>query len=177
MDKNHLIFFIGDSIIQGLDNKTIHQNSENYGIGGDTTFGMLSRLPTIPNIFNADTALISIGINDFWFGSPSDIIFDTYDDIINFFPKSTKVLVNSIIPVDNKIPSLPKNSLIDSTNKQIHELCSSFDNCKFCDSNSALKDNKNDLQQQFHIGDGVHLSNKGYQVLTDIFIKKIRSSQ
>lgn len=68
MDGNVLtgsVIFFGDSITQGLCVSAVASHSVNYGIGSDTTFGVLERLKYYRSINRADVVVISIGVNDF----------------------------------------------------------------------------------------------------------------
>ena len=58
------VIFIGDSITQGLATSAISQLSVNYGIGSDTTLGVIERLDTYHSINTAKAVVIAIGIND-----------------------------------------------------------------------------------------------------------------
>jgi len=58
------VIFIGDSITQGLCVSAIASPAVNYGIGSDTTVGILQRLPYYNSIKRASAVVLAIGIND-----------------------------------------------------------------------------------------------------------------
>ncbi len=68
------VLFIGDSFIQGLCVTEVAAKSINYGIGGDTTEGLLARLPHYPSLNRARAVVVSVGENDLRKGrTPADI--------------------------------------------------------------------------------------------------------
>src|ERR1700743_2784823 len=58
------VLFLGDSFIQGLCVAEAADHGINYGIGGDTTEGLLSRLSVYASLARARAAVIAIGDND-----------------------------------------------------------------------------------------------------------------
>ncbi len=168
------IVFIGDSIIQEMPISQITPNGVNYGIAGDTTKGLIDRLDTISPLNNAAAVVTLIGINDFWFYGKEKII-DYYKLLLDIMPQKTKVIVNSILPIDDEYDSLPNNDLIDSVNSHIEQLCDLNDRFYYCDSNNRLKDSEGTLDRNFHIGDGLHLSEIGYVVLMQSIALKLKN--
>ena len=59
-----LVYFIGDSHIQGLATQSVSRRSVNYGIGSDTTAGVLKRLSKYQSLKNAKAVVLGIGFND-----------------------------------------------------------------------------------------------------------------
>ncbi len=167
------IIFIGDSIIQEMPVSQITPNAMNYGIAGDTTKGLIDRIDTISPLNNAAAVVTLIGINDFWFYGKEKII-DYYKLLLDIMPQKTKIIVNSILPIDEKYDSLPYNDLIDNVNTHIEQLCDLHDRFYYCDSNSSLKNSEGILDRNFHIGDGLHLSEMGYVVLMQSIAAKLR---
>jgi hypothetical protein len=68
------VIFIGDSITQGLAVTAVINPSVNYGIGSDTTVGVLNRLPVYKSIEKASTVVIAIGVNDMEYRSNEEIL-------------------------------------------------------------------------------------------------------
>ena len=165
MSTNNRIVFIGDSIVQEMPIDKITPHGENYGIAGDTTKGVIDRLDTISILNNACAIVVHIGINDFWFYG-KDKIIDYYKILLDIIPKNRATLINSILPIDEEYESLPYNHLIDETNKRIEQLCENYLQLHYCDSNSRMKNSAGYLDRDFHIGDGLHLSELGYLILT-----------
>ena len=62
--KNSVIF-IGDSLTQGFPVSAAWWPSTNYGIGADTTYGVINRLEQYTHsIANSQAVVLAIGIND-----------------------------------------------------------------------------------------------------------------
>ena len=94
------VVFIGDSITQGLCVSAITCPSVNYGIGSDTTLGVLQRLQDYRSIDRASAVLLAIGINDMKRRS-NDEIFENYRLIIEQIPKTTPIVFSAVLPLDH----------------------------------------------------------------------------
>lgn len=165
------IIFIGDSITQGLATSEVSDRSVNYGIGSDTTVGVLRRLKLYDSISEADAVVILIGVNDFRHRD-SDSIVTNYEKIINSISDSSKVVAVSILPIDEGLRSFnPSTEGIHASNNGIKSISRNHSNMTFCDVNSYLSNEKGDLEKRFHIGDGVHLNQQGNAIL----IQRLRS--
>lgn len=173
MSSKNRIVFIGDSIVQEMPIRQITPDGENYGIAGDTTKGVIDRLDTISILNKAYAIVIHIGINDFWFYG-KDKIVDYYKILLDIIPKNTTTVINSILPIDEDYESLPYNHQIDETNKRIEELCQNHQHLHYCDSNSRMKNSAGYLDRDFHIGDGLHLSELGYLMLIQSIASKLK---
>ncbi len=162
--------FIGDSITQGLATLAIENLSVNYGIGSDTTFGVLNRIKRYESLKRADAVVLAIGINDLR-RRGDEMIVDNYKKILDSIPRDIHVVVSAILPVDERVQRVKyKNKRILKINKLLRELSSKYKNVIFSDAGKLLKNPDNNLKPDFHIGDGVHLSSAGYQV----WIKELR---
>lgn len=168
------IVFIGDSIIQEMPISQITPHGVNYGIAGDTTKGLIDRLDTISLLNNAAAIVTLIGINDFWFYGKEKII-DYYKLLLDIMPQKTKVIINSILPIDNGYDSLPNNDSIDNVNSHIEQLCDLHTRFYYCDSNSHLKNSAGILDRDYHTGDGLHLSETGYAILMQSIALKLKA--
>ena len=157
--------FIGDSLIQGLSVNAVSENSVNYGIGSDTTIGLLQRLKIYDSINRASAVFILIGVNDFRYRNSHSIIAN-YERIVDRLPASLKVFAVSILPIDERTGSFVlSNEGILSANSGIKRLTKSRRHVKYCDANSDLVGSDGNLRADFHVGDGVHLSEIGSEVL------------
>ncbi len=56
------VVFVGDSLTQSLYVDAVARPSVNYGIGGDTTVGVLGRLPEYRSILCASAVVMAIGV-------------------------------------------------------------------------------------------------------------------
>lgn len=159
---DNAVLFIGDSITQGLPTAAVHHPSVNYGIGTDTTRGVLKRIDTYQSVHRADAIVLAIGVNDQIFRQSSEMA-ENYRKILNTLPAGSDILVSAILPVDERVvDSAYNNERVLEFNEAIKQVSLSFDNTIFLDAGSLLKDNTGNLAEEFHIGDGLHLSTKGY---------------
>ena len=113
------VIFIGDSLIQGLAVSEIAPNSVNYGIGADTTLGVLTRLGFYKSLSRARIIFIMIGLNDLKRRSNAEIITN-YQKILEAMPKDRAVIIGAILPVDEKV------SQVGSRNKRIISVKTNF---------------------------------------------------
>ena len=162
--KKGAVLFFGDSITQGLATSAVAPYSENFGIGQDTTYGLLNRIGKYTSIKNASAIFIEIGVNDIQYRG-NDEIADNYRRILNKLPAGTHVCVSSILPVDERIGNkIPSSSRIFEINKLIKNAASSIGGVRYFDSSDRMVDESGNLRADFHVGDGVHLNQSGYGV-------------
>ncbi|MBL4763899.1 MAG: hypothetical protein JKX67_01245 [Colwellia sp.] len=164
--------FIGDSITQGLAVSAVSPLSVNYGIGSDTTLGVLERLPMYKSIDSAKSIVIAIGVNDLKRRGNNEILYN-YKKILEYIPHDKNIVISAILPVDENVQSVKvSNERIFNLNLELHELTRNYNNVVFVNSRSLLQNTDRNLKDNFHIGDGVHLSTDGYEV----WINQIKSA-
>ena len=163
------VLFVGDSFIQSMCVSAVINRAVNFGIGGDTTAGVLKRLPEYTSIKKAKAVVLEVGYNDLR-ERENDEILQNYRYIIKLIPPSTPVLFCSVLPTDERSRQERYNERIDRLNCGIAEVCSMMDNCYFVDIASDLKDREGNLSSDYHEGDGIHLNIDGYE----IFSQKLR---
>lgn len=172
--------FFGDSLTQSLAVSTIVKNAVNYGIGKDTSQGLLDRLAYYQSIKRAKNIVISIGTNDLKQHSATQIV-NNLTTIINSIRSQTTapIFVNEILLVDerNKRSKPRKNSVITDINKTLIQFISSIDNVTFIKVNHLLTDASNNLDTSYHVGDGLHLSTRGYQIWISQIQKALSSGK
>jgi len=162
--------FIGDSITQSLVTSAITNLSVNYGIGSDTTLGVLKRIEMYQSINRAKGVVIAVGINDLPLRDNVDII-SNYEKILHFLPKELPIVVSAILPVDESITSLDlMNSRISELNQSLSDLASKYRNVEFLNAGSFLQGSDLNLKSEFHVGDGIHLNSLGY----NLWIEQLR---
>ena len=167
---NDSVIFIGDSITQGLCVSCVAKGSANYGIGGDTTLGVLKRIAKYHSIKNSKAVVLAIGLNDLDKRDDEEIL-GNFKEIIHMIPLRIPMIVSGVLPVDESFTLSParKNNRIRELNNKIMLLCRKYKNSIFFNSTSNLVDRAGNLKRQFHTGDGVHLSTDGYKVwITDL---------
>lgn len=149
---------IGDSITQGL----LYPRFVNFGISGDTTYGVLNRLDKYQSIGRAKKVILLIGVNDLERRSNDEIIAN-YRQILAKVPHD-KLIVFSILPVTHerelKQPNM-LNSRIVNINKSLAQLCND-NSVRFIDMRADFIDNQGYLKQQY-TSDGLHLNTNGYK--------------
>lgn len=160
------VLFIGDSITQSLATSAITNRSVNLGIGADTTLGVIKRLPLYKSIDRASAVVLAIGVNDIYEGVDRLDTSVNYKNILNHIPSHIAVIASSVIPIDSVAQRKGfTNADIVLLNKDIKSLTEEHENVVYLDTYGDLKDETGYLRKAFHIGDGVHLSDKGYSIL------------
>jgi len=163
--------FIGDSITQGLATSAVSTLSINYGIGSDTTQGVLKRITAYQSLHKAKAMVLAIGVNDLKRRNDQEIIAN-FQKILTLIPTDLPVILSAILPVDETVPSMKlKNKRITHLNKLIFELANKFTNVIFLDASQQLQSVDLNLNSHFHIGDGLHLNAQGY----DVWIEQLKS--
>lgn len=164
--KTRKIVFLGDSRIECAEWSELLGTSEisNRGISGDTTAGILRRLPaSLPD--NGVLCIIQAGVNDLSNGYSVDFVINQYRDILNYLlvQKHSRVIVTSIILVGENHPSLL--APINECNRKLQSLASSA-GADWVDFNPSLCAD-GFLPAQYS-NDGVHLNGGGYEVLVKV---------
>lgn len=163
VDKNVAdgsVIFIGDSLVRGLAVSAIYPQSVNYGIGFDTTLGVLSRINEYKSIKKAKVVVLAIGINDLSRRSNREII-QNYRKIIAIL-EDKRIIISSIFPVaEVESRRIGQNNRIININKGLKKISQELSNVLFLDMKPHFSDNNNQLRSELHIGDGVHLNKEG----------------
>lgn len=159
------VVFIGDSHTQGLCADAVIMPSVNYGIGSDTTVGVLSRLPKYCCLKRASAVVLAIGINDMKWRDNAAILAN-YKNILQALPSECPIVVSALFPVDATALKDPRfsNTRVREFNQALDGLCGTDWRCVFVDVSSKLADEGGSLSKGLQDGDGVHLNNDGYQL-------------
>ena len=166
------VIFIGDSITQGLAVIAVSPKSVNYGIGSDTTIGVLERIPAYKSLSHAKAIIIAIGVNDLR-RRDNDEIIKNYKQILKKLPENIPIIANAILPVDEEIRNQTRrNDRISSLNIALNSICDGYKNVYFVNLSKQLIDSGNNLADSYHVGDGIHLNTKGYNV----WIKELKKA-
>ena len=180
VDKNvtdGAVIFIGDSLVQGLAVSSIAPKAVNFGIGNDTTEGVIKRLPLYSSLGGAKTIVLSIGINDLK-NRKIEAIVKSYRKILQLLPASVPVLLNAILPVDERVKKRRHlNSRIRRLNEQIKKLSEQHTNIRFLDMTALLTNEDGNLLKKYHVGDGLHLNASGNIVWIQALTHSILSKQ
>jgi lysophospholipase L1-like esterase len=157
------VIFIGSSLIQGLSVAAVAREAVNFGIGTDTTAGVLNRLSNYKSIRQASALVIYVGGNDFKRRN-NDEILKNYSEITQLIPPQVPVVVNAILPVDENARSdlAGRNARSKELNSRLKLLCANrAADCLFLDPTTRFIDSSGNLKKQYHDGDGVHLNGSG----------------
>jgi lysophospholipase L1-like esterase len=171
--------FIGDSITQGLCVSAVFNPSANYGIGNDTTLGVLKRLTKYESLKRASIAILEVGVNDLRFRKDEEIL-SNYSSILQLLPAHLTVVVSAILPVNEGIDHKLRgyNARIGELNSTLKVLCESQKSrCTYVDPGQALIDSSGSLSTNYQEGDGLHLNGEGYGVWIQELKKGIKAAQ
>jgi lysophospholipase L1-like esterase len=167
VDKNvspGSVIFIGDSLVQGLAVSEIGPKAVNFGIGHDTTEGLLNRLPHYQSIKRAKALVIAIGFNDL--NKIDDhTLMANYDSIFATIDEHVAIFISAIHPVDEQLvdQSQISNQRIQAINSQLAEKARGKTNIYFSSVYAKLSKNGK-LDGRYHIGDGIHLNKQGNEL-------------
>jgi len=159
MGKEKFIF-IGDSLVADFDwqARMPFFDVKNYGVPGETTQGLLERLPSIiEKVDNPLIVLIMTGTNNVLNEDYSFV--DLLDKIIIELSNAnheTEIIVNSLFPIN--VPALSKEGII-RINKDIEELTRKTGSCFL-----NMYDRFENSEAQLFLEDGVHLNDKAYSL-------------
>ena len=175
---NGAIIFIGDSLTQSLCVSSVAQPAVNYGIGSDTSAGVLKRLEYYQSIKRAKAVILAIGTNDLRFRGNDEII-ENIEAIRLQIPSGTPVIISSVLPVDfeakdNWNPPNRRNR-VRELNERLKLFCIQAEHTWFVNTPSAMVDNAGNLRDDLHVGDGLHLSLKGNRIWGSALKNKIHS--
>lgn len=162
--ENDTNIFLGDSITEGLNVSAVKPKSVNFGIGGDTTKGIIDRIDDY-KIKDSQDIYLLIGINDLQFRKNEDVI-NNYNEIFSKLNKNNLYLT-SIMPLSKDYQDRNKdfsNERIILINKNLKQICEKNPKCKYIDIYEKLLDKNGFLDQKYHIGDGIHLNTSGYNL-------------
>lgn len=159
------VIFIGDSITQSLTVSAVYPLSVNYGIGGDTTNGVLERLPVYrPALERAKYIVVAIGINDTYHRN-SDEAIENYVQILDNLPQDRPVIVSAVLPVDDSVNEKKLSPRIEwrkKFNRELERLADERSLVTFVDGGIGLDtDGDGRLDGDLHDGAGVHLNSAG----------------
>lgn len=165
------VVFLGDSIMEDLPPLHGMPRSLNLGLGGSTTLRTAAMIGGYRNIDQAAAVVLSVGINDLCGERPSTQEFESrLRKLSAALPPGIRVVWSSILPVDPNSPRAACTLVPDAVrqaNSRIAALCKERAGCIYSDGYSKLADTRGHLARQFHAGDGLHLSPRGYEVWSD----------
>ena len=177
--RSNKVLFLGDSITEFYDLDKFFDNDDyvNSGISGNTAEDILNDMKKRVYDYSPKQIFLLVGTND-------DMATDLEDDeaiqsIENIISRikenlpDTELYVESIYPIndsdDDKIKPWVvgdrKNENIREMNEQIKQICEDYE-VTYIDLYSILSDEDGNLKLEY-TEEGLHISEEGYQVITD----------
>ena len=162
--QNSNLVFLGDSLTEFHDWSNFGPHT-NAGIAGDTTGGVLFRLDGILKN-KPKTIILMIGVNDLLNGTPVSQVKKNYSNILDKLSSIGNVIILSTLPIGDFYGSDITNDEILDLNSFLKSECKkrSF---KYIDLYSSFADKNSRLKDELST-DGVHLSEKGYELWENI---------
>jgi len=144
----------------------------NRGIGGDNTFGILSRLDDILSQ-QPRKMFLMIGINDIGRGLPLKVISQNYDRIlkrIQIQSPDTEIFIQSVLPLNDEILSAEylknKKNAVLNLNRFLKNLADKYEVTYIDLYKKVFADGDNNLKPELTI-DGIHLKPISYVLWID----------
>jgi lysophospholipase L1-like esterase len=164
--------FLGDSITDHGELQTYFPGEVvlNRGIVEDDTKGVLNRIDEVVKR-NPQEVYILIGINDIGGNVDIEEYRKNMEKIIQSFDhSSTKVIVQSILPVNNQeFENKISNETVHQFNEVLHQLAKDND-IQYVDLNRHFENADGQLKEEYTV-DGIHLTGDGY----DVWMEKLKS--
>ncbi len=168
------IVFIGDSLVQGLCTDAVAFPSVNFGIGGDTTAGVLARLPRYQCLRRASVIVLAVGVNDLMFRRNDEIVRN-FRRILAALPPERPVVWSAVLPVNRALyqgPVSVNNERIRALNASLQAVCAADSRCVWVEVPARLMAPDGDLAAGLQDGDGIHLNGAG----NEIWIARLRTA-
>lgn len=169
--------FLGDSITNYYDLDKYYEGYKvvNSGVCGDQTDDILDDLKKRAYVYNPSTVFLLIGTNDLDHDKSNEEIIEKIENIVKDLNENlpnAKIYLESIYPINNtndkKInkPLIGKrdNKRVVEINDKLEKYCNNK-NCTYLDMHSLLEDKDGNLKLEY-TKEGLHMSDKGYEVIT-----------
>lgn len=161
--NNRLSVLVGDSISMWFPSEFLPNDRLwlNQGISGDTSGGILKRLPAFSQT-RPDTIYVLAGINDLRRGATNSEVLENLRSItrrLHSAHPNSRIVLQSLLPT--RLPTIP-NYRIRSLNQQLSQIAQQ-EGVAYLDLHSLFSDSEGLLRRDFTT-DGLHLSRQGYQV-------------
>lgn len=179
------IIFLGDSLTDFYDLEKYYDIPIiNSGVSGWTTDDLLSNLDDKVFKYKAKKIILLIGTNDIIYGRSDEYIENNIEKIVNKIMnknKYVKVYIESLYPINNtEDEKIDHNMVKNRTNDRIININSMLE--KYCNKNKItyinmydlLKDVEGNLKLEY-TKEGLHISDKGYEVITNELEKYVKS--
>ncbi len=153
------IYFLGDSLVQGLNTSRIHQNSINLGIGHDQTDDVRQRIQDYVMIDSAKLVIFAVGINDLRHFSV-EITLSKYKQLIEENKQLKRIAIHAIFPINTNVLGDELAIKIHNFNLQLKNLTLKYQHINFIEIPYQFN-KSNNPPSEFYLNDGLHLSPLG----------------
>lgn len=170
---SHTVLLLGDSLTQRWDHSLWERyfaslNALNAGVNGDRTEHLLWRIEH-GNIDRQrpELVVLLIGTNDIGSNRPARITAEGVRQILGvlrFRLPTTRILLLGVLP-RSELPGSKRRRQVNEVNKLIRT-CADGEHVFYADVGDILLDRAGRLTREVS-PDGVHLSKRGYELLTD----------
>lgn len=186
VDEN--ILFLGDSLTHRYDLDKYYEdfNVVNSGIDGNRTSDILSDMKARVYDYNPSKVFLLIGINDLRGDVSGEEVVKNIGEIIKLIKENrpyAKIYLESIYPInktdDDKVDGYVKdfsitNDDIETINKKLESLAKD-EKVTYIDMFSELVDSEGNLKLEY-TEEGLHMSDEGYDKITEILTKYIKEN-
>jgi lysophospholipase L1-like esterase len=183
--KKKGIAFIGDSITEGFPIYEMYHGEipvYNRGVGGDTTYELLQKLPQTVYELEPSIVVMLIGTNDLAFSSDVSGISGRIEQICQAIiatQPNVRLIVQSVYPINPSddprviqyLLGSRTNALILELNERIQEMTTRLE-IDYVDLHPALKDEHGNLKLEYTT-DGLHLNVEGYEAVLQVLQKHL----
>ena len=170
--------FLGDSITDFYDLEKYFPDEPvvNSGVGGNMTDDILEDMKNRVYQYNPSKVFLLIGTNDLQDGKTPEEIFDNIKKIVEGIKENrpkAKIYLESITPINH---NFERNGAQDRQKEDIEEINEKIkkycvdENLTYIDLYSTLEDENGNLRAEYTT-EGLHLSEEGYDVVTEIIEK------
>ena len=180
MDDNYL--FLGDSITYMYDLDKYYEGLPvvNSGVNGDVVEDIMNDIEERVYQYNPSKIFLLIGTNDIDQGDSQEEIVDHIEELLLEIHKNrpyAEIYLESIYPVleGEKVVNIRTNEEIMAINKELESFCKK-EEFTYIDMFSLLVDSSSDevrIKDEY-TKDGLHLSDEGYEVVTEEIKKYLK---
>jgi len=161
------VVFVGASGVQGLNLQRFGGVGLNLGIGGDTSEGVLERLPTYRSIGGAEAVVLAIGFNDLKL-TPEETTAERIGTIVDTIPEDVHVVVCAVCPIDETKGFAGYNERIRRLNAATRVVVEGKGSVTFLEFEEHLVGAFGSDYTKFLEVDGVHLNAAGRDLWIDV---------
>ena len=182
---NKVITMSFDIFLQGplyydLNNYYPNMPVINSGIAGNTTEDILDEMQERVYQYNPSKIFLLIGTNDIEDGVEEEDIIHNIEEILQDIHENrpyAELYLEAIYPVDEDRSGSGDrtNEVIVSINEELEKYCKDYD-ITFIDTYDLLLDSDSDEDKivEDYSKDGLHLTDEGYEVVTDEIMKYLQ---